>query len=55
MSPDHGRPIQISSPYSQRKQVLKDILKLIDEKRTEGFCPLVMMDANGDANFEGDG
>ena len=37
-----------------RKQVLKDILKLIDEKRTEGFRPLVMMDANGDANFEGD-
>lgn len=31
-----------------RKQILKDILKLIQQKRAEGFRPIVMMDANGD-------
>ena len=31
-----------------RRQILRDILKLIKTKRAEGFRPIVMMDANGD-------
>ena len=31
-----------------RKQLLTDLESLIDTHRREGFCPIVMMDANGD-------
>jgi len=31
-----------------RKQVLQDLTTLIDQKRKEGYRPVVMMDANGD-------
>ena len=33
-----------------RRQILDDITELIDEKRLEGYRPIVMMDANGDYN-----
>ncbi|KAL7526947.1 hypothetical protein ACHAWF_001979 [Thalassiosira exigua] len=31
-----------------RRQILQDLLNLIQEKRAEGFRPVLMMDANGD-------
>ena len=37
----------IASP-NPRKQILADLLSLIDAKRLEGFRPILMMDANGD-------
>ena len=33
-----------------RRQVLQDVMKLIQQKRGEGYRPIVMMDANGDYN-----
>ena len=37
-----------------RKQILKDMLDLINEKRLQGFRPILMMDANGDHHYEKD-
>jgi len=37
-----------------RKQILTDLLALIREKRLEGYKPILMMDANGDDNYEDD-
>ena len=37
-----------------RRQFLIDLQKLIEQKRKEGFRPIVMMDANGDYNYEKD-
>ena len=36
---------------NQQKQILKDPLTLIWEKRLEGYRPILIMDANGDDNF----
>ena len=35
-----------------RKQIRKDLLALIREKRLEGYRPILMMDTNGDDNCE---
>ena len=35
-----------------RRQFLQDLEELIEEKRKEGYRPLVMMDANGDYTLE---
>ena len=45
------RKAGINKP-NPRKQILKDILSLIEEKRLLGFWPIVIMDANGDPNCE---
>ena len=37
----------IEKPNPQR-QILTDILTLVKQYRALGFCPIVMMDANGD-------
>ena len=34
-----------------RKQILTDLLELIRKKRLEGYRPVLMMDANGDDNY----
>ena len=35
-----------------RKQILMDLLELIQAKRLEGYRPVLMMDANGDENYD---
>jgi len=47
------REAGITNP-NPRKQILKDLHALIEEKRREGFRPILMMDANGDCNYEKD-
>jgi hypothetical protein len=41
------RSIGIRDP-NPRQQVLLDLIALIDEKRQEGYRPIIMMDANED-------
>ena len=45
----HEQGVEKPNP---RKQILTDLLGLIQKKKLEGYRPVLMMDANGDDNFD---